>query len=449
MRVRFLTLLGLTIFGFELHSNAAELSVLTFNLHGYHPMGERERVFEDRAGLRTRAPSDIYFFTWDEIVSGHEKRLNELSQRLGSVRPDLVFLQEVGAGAPDSKHDCTDFTRVFQEENAAENTALRLVRRLRSQGISYQALLACRGNSGWVTSANTFSERRVLAADAIHERGHSVRSAEVVYDFGANPYPRGIIVEGNAILAGTSIRVISSQGVHVPVAAGKEDHFFQAVVFETKLAPGRTLAINVHMGHKLRNFEHAVAIRNWVESTKLKLGIDRVLIGGDFNETASGRLSDHREATLTMMPFEIYSRGLFDLRLPADSAKRNEWIAKIATRLNAINFLPDYKAFATIRNPSEVRARIDSAIASFLPLWQEAKDPVPAFEESRASAQLCRPFSSWRGACDYRSRIDYWFSSASLQATEFSIFESDADYYRTDRLSDHPAVFTRYRYRSN
>lgn len=423
---------------------AAPLSVLTFNLHGYHPTGERERIFEDRDGRETRAPSDIYYFSWNEIVRGHAKRLDALSGRIRELEPDIVFLQEVGAGSPETRLDCSDFTKTFQTDRAEENTALRLKRRLGSRGASYQPLLACRGNTGWITTGETFSTRRIVAAGTRSARQQQNSAKEVIFDFGSNPYPRGMLIEGNAMLVASSVRVLWHSGIHVPIAGGREDHFFQAAVLESARGGGRILAVNVHMGHKLRNFEHAIAIQHWIQEAREKFKVTHVLIGGDFNEVAGARESGTPEATLTMMPWEVISKGRFDFRLPEEPQKRAALIDDVKSRLSRINFLQGYKKFATISNPAEVRARIGLAIDAWMPLWQQAREAVSVFNESKSAARRCSAGTSWKSVCDFSARIDYWFASPSMSTEEFGIFESDADAYRTGGLSDHPAVFTRY-----
>ncbi|RYZ63839.1 MAG: hypothetical protein EOP05_22940, partial [Proteobacteria bacterium] len=164
----------LTILPSEAH--ASRINVLTLNMHGYHPMGKEERQFESRDGKTRRAESFLTYFPFGEIQDGHEKQLEFLSREFAAMNepdlPHVIFLQEVGAGLPSSAKDCQEFYANPGADFFGKNSALRLASRLESKGVKFQVELACRGNIGWRTDANTFSKERILSA-----------SGQIVFDF--------------------------------------------------------------------------------------------------------------------------------------------------------------------------------------------------------------------------------------------------------------------------
>ena len=74
------------------------LRILSLNLHGYHPTGEAPRYFENRMGEIRSAPSDIFYFQWQEILRGRALRAKRLSSAIKQVAPHIVLFQEVAAG---------------------------------------------------------------------------------------------------------------------------------------------------------------------------------------------------------------------------------------------------------------------------------------------------------------------------------------------------------------
>src|SRR5687767_410915 len=93
---------------------AVPITLLTLNLHGYHPMGEAHR--SQATVPRTVAPfgsadasfakptaeagltdSHLFYFTREELDRGHRRRLDQLAEDMRNIAADLVLLQEVGA----------------------------------------------------------------------------------------------------------------------------------------------------------------------------------------------------------------------------------------------------------------------------------------------------------------------------------------------------------------
>src|SRR5262245_27209381 len=99
----------------------AGLSLFTLNLHGYHPMGEAPRFFQSQGKRPEAARSDLHFFTSEEYERGNSRWLARLSSDLHRLAPDLILLQEVGAGSPEGRKDCDVF------RNDGSNTARRLL----------------------------------------------------------------------------------------------------------------------------------------------------------------------------------------------------------------------------------------------------------------------------------------------------------------------------------
>ena len=81
-------------------------------------------------------------------------RLDLLARDIKKILPDVILLQEVGAGAPNSKKDCADFNEYSGADKPWENTAWRLIYRLMQS--NYSGGVVCRGNLGWVTNELSF-----------------------------------------------------------------------------------------------------------------------------------------------------------------------------------------------------------------------------------------------------------------------------------------------------
>ncbi len=182
-------------------TTAADLSLLTLNLHGYHPMGEDTRVIQYRNGRKVQANSNIFYFNKKELERGNLKRIEQLSKDLSSMNADIVAMQEVGAGHPDENKACEDFHKKYDQDFKWENTAIRINRRLES----HKLYLACRGNIGWFTGESNFKNKRILDS-----------KGNLIIDFDSNPYPHGVLIEGFAILVSERIKVLDHYSIHVP-----------------------------------------------------------------------------------------------------------------------------------------------------------------------------------------------------------------------------------------
>lgn len=409
------------------------VSFLTLNLHGYHAMDEAPRFFEDESsGALTPAISSPFYFTLDELFRGNTKRLDALAADLRARLPDVIALQEVAAGAPDTSRDCAAFTADTPGDEPHTNTALRLARRLAKEG--YQAVLGCRGNVGWTTDPGTFASRRIVR-----------KKGDVVFDFGESPYPDGILVEGFALLVRSPIEVLTHEVLDVP--HGPKGERIKAQIAALRLPRANAsdeespviAVVNVHGGHKLAHFEQAVALRAavsaWMTSEKVATG--RVVFLGDFNArlhrpNEKGVLEEAASA-----PWEIKVEGQFDYVDPEDGAASQ----KLADALLALN-ASSYKSFATLPEP-EAKTRIDAAIAQ-LRSWQRSEKTTPVLHEALFTSSgrgACKPPTDGHGACSVDARIDHVFFGGSFEVAEsYALYTHHDDHRLAGTFTDHPGI---------
>lgn len=405
-------LLAFLIFSACAWSAEYPLSVLSLNLHGYHPMGEAVRFAEDRKGAIEAADSDIFFFSMDELDRGHRVRLERLAESIAALSPDVILLQEVGAGAPGLPKDCATFFADRKGDGFALNSARRLQRRLPQ----FELSLACRGNTGWWTTPDTFRERRIFRETA--------QGREVVFDFGANPYPSGILVEGLAILVRKPWILLEQEEWRLDLGGGRS--FF---VQMAKIGNGHVTFVvaNVHAGHKILHFEQAVALRRWLAR---HAGSENLLIGGDFNALL------YREGSpdSSTIPWEIEVPGYFDFSSP-DS--RSELIA----RLTALNRDERYKPWANL-DPKEAEVRISVAVDSYYGLVRESAGLREALDWANKH-QHCHPGVA-DARCFVSDRIDHLFATPGWRVENAFIAFSGNSWSSLRGVSDHPGVFARW-----
>ncbi len=395
-----------------------DFSLLSLNLHGYHPMNEPARLLEGRDGKVQAAQSYLFHYRLDELDRGHRLQLDSISAQLAPRDYDVILLQEVAAGKPDGALNCADFHRSEAGDPFGKNSALRLVERLNRAGGSYTPYLACRGNAGWVTSPDLFRQQRVVREKDGRREG--------VFDFGSAPYPRGILVEGTAILVRKSLTVLDHQTWNLPIPGTSESFFAQAVALTSDRSGGWFLVVNLHAGHKLRHFEQAVAVRakiaEYVAAARFaQKRYAGLIVGGDMNAELfrpnGGSANDP-----STLAWELNSQAGFDQ-------------GRLVDQLLSMNRSQNYKAWASIRDEAEAERRARSAVTrlSRLPVSAETLLAETVYEAVRGGR--C-------SSCDLRDRIDLVYASVAQQATMFGRY----DWYSTaNTLSDHPGVSVEFR----
>lgn len=413
------------------------LSVLSQNLHGYHPMGEAPRLVQDRDGIVRDADSDIFFFTEEELARGHARRLDEFSEQVRALSPDVVLLQEVGAGAPGLPKTCETFYANGSGESFELNSALRLQRRI---GAHYRAALACRGNTGWWTESSTFQKRRVLRA--------SPHGPELVFDFDSNPYPGGVLVEGLAILVKNTWRIVDHQQWRLDLGGGRSFFVQIAAISPVRVPAPETpwlLVANVHAGHKVAHFEQAVALRKKIleyVSSRWRSGpYLGSVIGGDFNALLYRRKDPRDPSTI---PWEISVSGEFDF-------SGTQGAALLSAKLHAMNRDASYKEWASVTDPIEASTRIEAAVKgyfSFLEDWKKRSEAAPGLREGiegASRAGRCQPFAVRDSGCDADERIDLLFASPDWEIENGFVPFVSNNWKSLQGISDHPGVFARWR----
>ena len=392
---------------------ASEFSVLTLNLHGYHPTGEAERWSEDRSGKLQKTDSDIFFFTEQELDRGHRRRLDRLARDLNALAPSVVLLQEVAAGGPKTPKTCTEFLAQPPGDGFTLNSAVRLTRRLNS---AYNVALACRGNIGWWTDPTTFREQRIL-------KRASRTDFAPVFDFGANPYPHGLIVEGLAVLVRKPWKILDQQIWDLALSPSEPKAIAQLVVIGKENGDWIAL-VNIHAGHKLRHFEQAVAARkrlaDYLAQAHFSGQFLGPVIGGDFNAFLS---------EISTLPWEA-------------SIERGE-TDRVKAALLALNDDPKYKPWARIENPS---SRIDQAVSEFL-AFSEQSPKSPALSETLENTSACAPNllpSALQPACSHPGRIDFIFTDPGLKTSNAAVIYSKNNWNSLDSVSDHPGLYSEF-----
>jgi endonuclease/exonuclease/phosphatase family metal-dependent hydrolase len=401
------------------------LTFMTLNLHGYHAMNEKPRYFEDRAGAVTEAASSPFYFTRAELDRGNAARLDALANDLTTRLPDVIALQEVGAGSPDVARDCATFDNAPLADSPSANTARRLAARLSAQGYSVE--VACRGNVGWNTDASTFKDRRIVTLSG------SVKT--VVHEFDSNPYPGGILVEGFGLLYRAPLKATDATTLDVVINSNGEHTKAQLVALESE---GKSIVVvNVHGGHKVQHFEQAVAIRKAVSDYLVKKpGPHRVVFLGDFNSRLHRPNNPVFLDEPSIVPWEIEVKGEYSYR---DASSTSSFTA-LRDKMRALN-ASTYKSFATLPE-GEANARIDAAIGK-LRSWIETKPEPLVFTEalSSAAAGACKPPKTGFGACETDARIDHLFFAGGLSLVEsHALYVNADDHLLSGTYSDHPAV---------
>lgn len=391
----------------------ALLSVLTLNLHGYHPMGEAPRWLEDRSGRIERAESKLFHFTREELDRGNRKRLDLLAKDVVALKPDVALLQEVAAGSPDDpSKTCETFLREPPGDAFEKNSAQRLRDRLKG----YDLALACRGNLGWWTEPGSFAEKRVL-------RGKGARK-DVVFDFGSNPYPNGILVEGLGVLVRAPWKVVENRSWRIPVPPQGKEAFFQTVLIGRE-GGARGLVVNLHAGWNFEHFEQAVAIREALKPYLDELSRDAsfagVVTGGDFN---AGLFRWKKPGSRPWtVPWELAAEGDYDYR--ASSAWREDLKRELL----------EAGADAT---------QVDGALGRYARLQTHAGVQVEALDRAVRSG-VCSPVSAVPSSCQHPARIDLLFADSRFEVVNAFVTHPGNDWFSTEGVSDHPGLFAQWR----
>lgn len=406
------------------------LSFLTLNLHGYHPTGEKERFFEDRSGNVTPAPSSPFYFTRQELERGNAARLDALAADLKTRLPDVIALQEVGAGSPDTARDCATFDGEPLADAPSANTAWRLASRLSADG--YAVKVGCRGNIGWVTDASTFKDRRIVT---------TAGGKQVVYDFDSNPYPGGILVEGFALLWRAPLRAIEDKLLDVSINGSGERFKAELVALEVD-ASSWVLVVVVHGGHKVQHFEQAIALReavsSYVAASPKRASLAGVVFLGDFN----ARLHRPKHPVFldepSSVPWEIAVPGEYSY----EDAGADAPFVDLRDRMRALN-ASSYKTFATLPE-ADANARIDAAISRLRAFVKKKEAPL-VFAEALWTAnqeKRCAPPKTPFTACEAGARIDHVFFGGGLAVDEAHVLYTNADDHDlAGTFSDHPGIW--------
>jgi hypothetical protein len=424
-----------------------QFSLLSLNLHGYHPMGEPRRFLEDPDGRIRPAGSypsgeSLYYFTTDELDHGHRRRLDRLGHDLVRVAPDIVCLQEVAAGSPWTARNQEVFLHDYPDDWFEANSALRLVRRLNnleSEGRKWQPVLACRGNVGWHTGPGVFAHGRVVAFSGSHK--------QVIYDFDANPYPEGLLVEGFAVLVREPWQLVDHQEWNLVHNSRGHKVFVQAVMLRhgggpTETAPWLVLA-NVHLGHKVTHFEQAIALRSALLDYRRQFtGSGHCLgmvIAGDYNAVRYRPHDGVHDAA--MIPWEIHVPGQFDFRPQAEAH------GELLSALWALNDDQSYKPWATIHDPTEARHRIREAAEKFAVLQSETPADWPALLDGLSVAvenKRIRQCPDVSTAASIPQRIDFVFAESTLPVADACVVFPENTFASNTGTSDHPAILAAY-----
>jgi hypothetical protein len=331
----------------------ASLKIYDLNTHGYHPMNEAPRYFQDHSGKTTKAKAHLFYFDLAELERGLEETLQKQARDIQTLQPDIIVLQEVASGHPQWQKSCQQF-ETDSGDQFGTNTAYRLAHKLRSQGVMYFAHVSCRGNTGWITNHETFKDKRIVKKVNGQTR--------IVFDYHENPYPDGLLTEGFAVLLKDSVKFIEQ--MHWKIEYNDLGHNLHAQAVKFKKNNLWYLVLNIHAGHKVAHFEQAVALRQQVATyLSSRKDLDRfggVIYVGDFNAKLYRPKSAQHEPS--MIAWQAKVAGQYDYTQLGTVRDSNE----LYHLLWNLNWSNNYKPWATIRNKDEAHWRIETAIDDFL-----------------------------------------------------------------------------------
>jgi endonuclease/exonuclease/phosphatase family metal-dependent hydrolase len=220
---------------------------------------------------------------------------------------------------------------------------------------------------------------------------------------------------------------------------------------------------NVHLGHKIRHFEQALAVRRALGELARRFPVGgepaRVVVVGDFNATLyRPAAAPEPAATLrrdpgpvgrpvgpaegagepSTIPWEIHMPGQFDYRPGAGS------MGELLETLWKLNDDERYKPWTSLRDSAEANRRIREAA---LALWTMQEEPSPltagwrdALELARAAGRTGLPVNlPWTE--QMRGRIDYLFVDPRVQVERACMIYPENGWASTAGTSDHPATY--------
>lgn len=379
-------------------------------------------------------------------MRGNQRRLSALADLVSARRPDLLLLQEVGAGRPSGPQGCQTFLNARPRDLQTMNTALQLAVHLDGLGFTTTAALACRGNVGWKTDPNTFRNRRILRRD----RG----AYHVVHERGSNPYPQGILTEGLAILFSSKVEILDHQAEHLEINYKGDRFFAQWMAFRVRSnLPEESnrwyLIVNIHGGHKVIHLEQAVALQLALQayiSQNSQWGtFAGAITAGDFNaelyrpETIEARTRESfllADGEVVTAGWEPTLSGLYDFGSSVSSLDR---MKRLLLSLNDSS----YKAFASIRDVSELTRRAGDVVFRFDRWIRRASFGMNQMTERIYASErggACRARPEEEESCGVPNRIDHIFATPSLATERAVVLFPQNDWFRLDTVSDHPGV---------
>lgn len=400
-----------TVFGAEASRGFRDsFRVLSLNLHAYHPFGQDQRYLETReTGVIKKAKPHIFYFSPEELRRGSRERDRRLIQDLKKIDADILVFQEVASGWGESNKNCQQFY--------SGNTVVALAQLAPFLGKAHSA---CRGNIGWITSGGLFSKHRVLAPSAEGYR--------VVFDYGADPYPSGLVIEGMAVVVRSPFVVRANLEERIPTHSFEEDHFFQAVEIQDP-SGAWILLLNLHLPHKLKNFEASVALRGWIDSYVERHSDAAAFLGhlvvGDFNA--------YREES-AMEAWSLSSEMGRGSSFPAEELSR---------QLMESNDDMEYKPWASIWPREHALSRINSAIDALRELWERGLPHLVGAVDWNRLENDCADFTlpGVSRSCSRNGRIDFIKHSSGFRTRRASVLYPETTFMDSlDQLSDHPAV---------
>jgi hypothetical protein len=235
------------------------------------------------------------------------------------------------------------------------------------------------------------------------------------------------MIEGTAILTSRKVIVQDQFIQYLPINRHKEIFFFQGIRFTISDRPDHWwLAVNIHGGHKIQNFEQAVTARHFLSEYIAKhgrTGFSGLIVAGDFNA-----LDANSEVSTT--PWD------FDRRWQTESL-----LGKELLDMNRSS----YKPFATIPEiDAQIRTQetVKKLFAWFaLPRKKYDESLYESFESKKCTG---KKFKNLNPFCEWNEKIDHIYLSDSIKVQEVSgLYQQNNWTDLKETRSDHPAIWTK------
>jgi endonuclease/exonuclease/phosphatase family metal-dependent hydrolase len=429
------------------------LRVATLNLHGYHAMGQPLRWMEHRDGRLEQVSGNPFFFSIQELATGEATRQRELAQLVAELQPDIMAFQEVAAGLPGTQKTCETFQDAARPGAFGTNTVVRLA--ARPELADYGVALACRGNIGWQTSPDIFWDRRIVVKDSSGPNN----GTRTVWDYGANPYPDGLLIEGLALVFRKDWTLVRNEMRQLVVGPNRETFAYQVVALDRggRLGASRRLLVaNIHGGHKVRNFEQAVAVQRdlltVLQEIQWPLESPRIILG-DINEPLvrpsqaldSERSAQGRESVRWFAAaWEGQFPGLFDLQPAASGTGQPTRPTNLVEILAEANDDASYKSWATVVDAAN---RIGFAwnelleVHRALALVDPNEPKTLSWMLYEALDGLSRRPGAPSGRYGSAQRIDHIFIPKSASVLDGAVIGESISWTTMSFVSDHPLVW--------